>query len=283
MSPRQPGGSPIDLHLESGALYAESRGGDSGALVVCVPGLSANLRGFDFIAERTASPTRRIVALDLRGRGQSEVTDPGTYGWVSHARDVLGVADALGAASFDVIGQSMGAIVAMEIARLAPERLRSVVLIDACGVPDPATGPLIRAAVERLGTVYPSLPAYLDLVQRIGTVRPWSDYWERYFEYELVPVAGGVRARSDRAAVLEDTTYGEGHDPRVLWRHLTMPVLLLRATQELVQGMGFVVPPAERDAFMAQVPSARLVEVDANHYGINTHPESSEAIAAFLA
>lgn len=281
MSAVQPG-SPLDLHLDSGTVHAESRGGEGGALAICVPGLSANLRGFDFIAERIAGPTRRVVALDLRGRGQSQVTGPGTYGWISHARDVLGVADALGAASFDVIGQSMGAIVAMEVARLAPERLRSVVLIDACGVPDPATGPLIRAAVERLGTVYPSLEAYLGLVQRIGTIRPWSDYWERYFEYELVSVAGGVRARSDRDAVLEDTTYGEEHDPQVLWRYLTMPVLLLRATQELMDGIGFVVPPAERDAFMAQVPSAGLVEVDANHYGINTHRESSQAIAAFL-
>lgn len=277
-----PSGTPLDLHLPSGDLHAEWFGAERGRLVVCIPGLSANLRGFDFIAERVADPAHRVVTLDLRGRGQSEVTGPGTYGWVHHAEDVLGVADALGASRFDVIGQSMGAAVAMEIARLAPQRLGSVVLIDVCGVPDPGTVPLIRAAVERLGSVYPSVEAYLDVVQRLGTIRPWSPYWERYFRYELVPVPGGVRARSDRAAVMEDATYGEEHDPRTLWRHLTMPVLLLRATQELFDGAGFIVPVAERDAFLAAVPSARLVEVDANHYGINTHHASSEAIAAFL-
>jgi pimeloyl-ACP methyl ester carboxylesterase len=210
------------------------------------------------------------------------VTGPGTYGWVSHARDVLGVADSLGAASFIVIGQSMGAFVAMEIARLAPGRLDSVVMIDACGAPDPATVPLIRAAVERLGAIYPSLEAYLALVQRLGTVRPWSPYWERYFQYELAPVAGGVRARSDRGAVLEDATYGEEHDPHALWPFLKMPVLLLRATQQLLEGAGFIVPATERDAFLAQVETANLAEIDANHYGINTHPAASEAIAAFL-
>lgn len=278
-----PSGTPLDLHLPSGYLHAEWFGAERGRLVVCIPGLSANLRGFDFIAERIADPAHRVVTLDLRGRGQSEVTGPGTYGWVHHAEDVLGVADALGASRFDVIGQSMGAAVAMEIARLAPRRLGSVVLIDVCGVPDPGTVPLIRAAVERLGSVYPSVDAYLDVVQRLGTIRPWSPYWERYFRYELAPVAGGgVRARSDRAAVMEDAVYGEEHDPRTLWRHLTMPVLLLRATQELFDGAGFIVPAAERDAFLAAVPSARLVEVDANHYGINTHDASSEAIAALL-
>jgi len=62
-----------------------------------------------------------------------------------------------------------------------------------------------------------------------------------------------------------------------------MPTLLLRATQELFEGAGFIVPATERDAFLAAVTSARQVEVDANHYGINTHPASSEAIADLLA
>ncbi|HXX61562.1 MAG TPA: alpha/beta fold hydrolase [Candidatus Sulfotelmatobacter sp.] len=278
-----PSGTPLDLHLTSGDLHAEWFGAERGRLVVCIPGLSANLRGFDFIAERIADPAHRILTLDLRGRGQSQVTGPGSYGWVHHAEDVLAIADALGASRFDVVGQSMGAFVALEIARLAPQRLGSVVLIDACGLPDPTTVPLIRAAVERLGTVYPSVEIYLDAVQRLGTIRPWSPYWERYFRYELVPVeGGGVRARSDRAAVLEDAAYGEEHDPRTLWSYVTMPTLLLRATQELFDGAGFIVPAAERDAFLAAVPSASLVEVDANHYGINTHPASSEAIAVFL-
>jgi pimeloyl-ACP methyl ester carboxylesterase len=142
------------------------------------------------------------------------VTGSGTYGWVSHARDVLGVADALGAVRLALLRETVGAFVAMEIAHSPPDRLSAAVLIDACGAPDPAAVPLIRAAVERLGAVYPSLEAYLTPVQRLRKIRPWSPRWERYFRYELVPVEGGVRARSDRDAVLEDVTYGEAHDPR---------------------------------------------------------------------
>ena len=271
-----------DFAVPGGRIHAELRGrGDSP--VLCIPGLSANLRGFDFLAERLA-PAHAVVTLDLRGRGQSEATAPGTYGWPNHARDVLAVADALGAAEFAVLGQSMGAFVAMELARLAPGRMRAAVLLDACGLPDPATVAPIRAAVERLGAVYPSLEGYLALVQQLGTVRPWSEYWERYFRYELVAVAsGGVRARSERAAVLEDAEYGEGHNPHPLWGFLTMPVLLVRAAQPLLGSAGFIVPGAERDAFLAAVPTASLVEVDANHYGVNTHPASAAAIAHFLA
>jgi hypothetical protein len=62
-----------------------------------------------------------------------------------------------------------------------------------------------------------------------------------------------------------------------------MPILLARATQPLVGASGFIVPDGERDAFLATVRSASLVGVDANHYGINTHPATAEAIEAFLA
>ena len=44
--------------------------------VVCVPSLSANLCGFDRLAEWLAGDALQLVAIDLRG-----VTGPGSYGW----------------------------------------------------------------------------------------------------------------------------------------------------------------------------------------------------------
>ena len=61
--------------------------------VLCVPGLSANLCGFDRLAEARGD-TLQLVAINLRGRGRSEVTGAGTYGWRNHARDVLAIANA---------------------------------------------------------------------------------------------------------------------------------------------------------------------------------------------
>jgi pimeloyl-ACP methyl ester carboxylesterase len=272
----------LEVRVPAGRIHAERRGGGA-ATTIAIPGLSANLRGFDYIAERIAGPDRQLIALDLRGRGKSDVTPAGTYGWDAHARDVVAVADALGVRSFSLLGQSMGAAIAMEVARMAPDRLTHVVLIDAAGAPDPSTAPPIMAAAERLGAVLPSTEAYIALVQKLGTIKPWSPYWERYFQYELAPVEGGVRARSDRAAVLEDAAYGAAHDPQKLWPYLVMPTLLLRATQPLVEPAGFIVPASVRDAFRRDVPTGTVVEVDANHYGINTHPDSVAAINEFLA
>lgn len=274
--------SEFDVELPGGRLHVRRFGVTSGPLAICLPGLSANLAGFDYIAERVAGDGLQVVAMDLRGRGRSEITAPGTYGWPAHARDCVDLAGALGADRFSIVGQSMGGAVGMHVAGLAAARVRRLVLIDICGDPDPATMPVIRAAAARLGAVHPSVEGYLLAVQGLGSIRPWSEYWERYFRYELEPVEDGFRARSDRGAVLEDLTYGEEHPAHDLWPQLTMPVLLLRATQELLPGAGHIVPPADRDRFLREVPGARMVEVDANHYGINTHPDSAAAIRDFL-
>ncbi len=279
----------FDLALPSGRLHAKRYGAGGAPLVIGIPGLSANLVSFDFTGERIAGPDLQLVALDLRGRGLSEVTPPGTYGWPSHARDVFAVADALGVDRFSVIGHSMGAAVALVCAREQPERLEKVVLVDVVGAPDLRSAGPIAAAVARLGAVYPSVEQYLELVKGIGSVRPWSDYWERYFRYELKEVEGGVTARSNAQAVMEDSAFGAGalafdEDASIyrLWKHLTMPVLLLRATQEILPGFGHLVTERDAQRFKAEVPLARVVEVDANHYGIATAEESVHAIAEFL-
>jgi pimeloyl-ACP methyl ester carboxylesterase len=273
---------PFDLALASGGLRAHRSGPPGGGLVLCVPGLSSNGRAFDHLAERLADEGHLVVALDLRGRGLSAATAAGTYGWPAHARDVLEAAGLLSDAPVDVVGHSMGAFVAMQAVALAPGGLRRLVLVDAVGPPEPQTVATIRRAVERLGAVYPSADEYIDRVRQVGSVVPWSERWERAFRYELVDVEGGVRTRTDRSAVLEDLAYGEAHDPRELWADLAGPALLVRSALPILPGQGFVVSAADRNAFIAHVPGAEVVEIDANHYGVMTHEATASAIARFL-
>jgi pimeloyl-ACP methyl ester carboxylesterase len=274
----------LDFDLPSGRVHAQRFGSRSAALAICLPGLSANMVSFDFLGERLASARLQVVALDLRGRGHSDVTAPGTYGWHAHARDAFAVATQLGYERFNLIGHSMGGAVALAAAALdTAKRLERLVLIDLCGAPEPSTLPLIHAAVARLGSVYPSVDDYLTLVKQIGTVQPWSDYFERYLRYELSPAeGGGVRARSSRQAVLEDSAEFDKHDIYALWRHVQQPVLVLRATRELLPGHGFIVKAEDARRFAAEIPSARVEEIDANHYGIITAEASAQAVARFF-
>lgn len=272
----------IDITVPAGRLHAELSGPPDGRLVLCLPGLTANLRGFDEVGRRLAAAGLRVAALDLRGRGRSDVSPPGTYGWPAHARDVLAAAAALGRERFSVVGWSMGAFVAMQLASSCPARLERFVLVDACGPASAEVLSLIRLAVERLGAVYPSAEEYLARMRALPTIERWSGFWERYFRYELVAADGGVRARTSRDAVLEDLAYGDAHDPRELWPALTMAGLLLRAARPLVPGGPFLVPAADAGEFTRRAADARVVEIDANHYGIAAAPEAAAAAAEFL-
>lgn len=83
----------FDLDLVSGRLYAQRFGDPDAPLVLAVHGLSANMRGFDHLAPfLVGDGEHQVVAVDLRGRGGSECTAPGTYGLESHARDMFKVA-----------------------------------------------------------------------------------------------------------------------------------------------------------------------------------------------
>ena len=273
----------FDVRVPAGRLRARRHGDERAPLVLALPGLTANLSSFDYIGERLGGREIQLVALDLRGRGFSDAGPPGSYGWEAHARDVFAAADALGATRFALVGWSMGGLVAMQMAAMDAARLERVALVDVATTAEPDWESVIRMSVDRLKSVAPSRIAYKDAVKAIGIIEPWNEYWERYFDYELEEVEGGVRARTRYEAAVEDFEYGLRRDPAQLWPHLTMPVMLLRATRPLLPGTSlFIVKDQQRDALAGAVALFEVVEIDANHYTIATRPETVAALRAFL-
>ena len=274
--------APIDrmLSLPSGAMRARLHGVDGGPLALGVPGLSANCFSFEALGSALAASGRSMAALDLRGRGRSPAGAAGSHGWLGHARDVLAVADALGAETFDFVGHSMGAFVGLSLMSLASHRVRRLVLIDALGVPDPRAMPPILAAAQRLGTVYPSVDGFLELV-RAANVVPWGDFWEAHYREDLVETEGGVRQRASKDVILEDLAWAAATDVRLLWPFVTVPTLLVRAGIPFAVG-GDIVTEADRDAFLSIARTARALEVPANHYGVMNHPLTANAAQEHL-
>jgi pimeloyl-ACP methyl ester carboxylesterase len=274
----------FDLELLRGRLRAW-RFGDlaDGVAALCVPGLSSNSRVFERLGERYVRDRRGLVAFDMRGRGWSDSTGPGTYGWENHARDVLEAADALELPQFDLVGHSMGAYIGMTAVSLdRGKRIRRLVLIDGLGVPSgTAVGAILAALAVRKEPVT-TADAFVAAVRSTGLVEPWSDFWDAHYRYDLETENGSVRPRTSAAAVGEDAAYGASHDPRALWPLLKIPTLLLRATVPMGGPDGFVVTRADYDDFLATVPTATGVEIAANHYGIVAADETCARIEDFL-
>ncbi len=76
-------------------------------------------------------PKFRVVALDLRGHGLSDKPHtPDAYG-LDLAEDVMRLVDHLGVDRVHLVGYSLGGFIALKLAALHPERVRSTGLIGA--------------------------------------------------------------------------------------------------------------------------------------------------------
>jgi pimeloyl-ACP methyl ester carboxylesterase len=79
----------------------------------------------------------RVLAPDLRGHGESGRSgDPSSYSFEHLTGDLLGLLDALGIERCNLLGHSMGGMLALRAALRAPERIASLLLMDT------APGPL---------------------------------------------------------------------------------------------------------------------------------------------
>jgi hypothetical protein len=61
-----------------------------------------------------------------------------------------------------------------------------------------------------------------------------------------------------------------------------MPVLLVRAAQEVPPNFGFLITKDDYARFLREVPTARGIEIEANHYTIGMSVDACRAIAGFL-
>jgi 3-oxoadipate enol-lactonase len=273
--------TPTDrIHLTSGAVHVESNGDPLGRLFLCVHGLSANCRSFDRFVPVVAGAGHHVVAMDLRGRGRSEITSPG--GWDSHARDLLEIAEHYGAGSFDVIGHSMGGFIGMSLAAQYPRRCSRLVLLDALGVPESGALVSIAKSISRLGRTYQSASAVLAYMKAAETITRWDAFWDSYFAWELEQADDTVRIRTDLGAVSEDSACATTHDVYGLWSLLRCPVRLVGASTAMAPGGGLVVSQTDTDRFAAEVRDATVIDVDADHYSILISTAAISAVERFV-
>lgn len=110
--------------------YRDYPGSSDKPPILCLHGLTRNARDFAEFADRY-SPQFRVIALDFRGRGESEYDPlPMRYNPLSYAGDVIGLLDQLGITEAVFVGTSLGGLVTMTIAAMAPARIAATILND---------------------------------------------------------------------------------------------------------------------------------------------------------
>jgi pimeloyl-ACP methyl ester carboxylesterase len=82
----------------------------------------------------------RLILVDIRGHGRSSKPEC-CYSRLDFAYDIKLLLDALGVQSADIVGHSLGSIIAQTFAEYWPERTGRVVLISSTGGPPPGAPP----------------------------------------------------------------------------------------------------------------------------------------------
>ena len=104
-------------------------GNPSAPALVAVHGYTGSADSFNGFARRFRDRFH-IVAVDVRGHGESEWSPAAAYRYADQVSDLAGFVDALALARFTLVGTSMGGIIAMAYAGTHSDRLDRLVIND---------------------------------------------------------------------------------------------------------------------------------------------------------
>lgn len=228
--------------------YTEYGAGD--AWVVLLHGQLMPRRMHEPLARALAAEGLHVVSLDLLGHGRSDrPADPTAYSMTAFATQVVALLDHLGAEQAVVGGTSLGANVSLEVAVLAPERVRGLilempVLHNALEAGLIAFGPLLFAARF--------LPLTVTVVRRLTRPVPRG----------LVPFWAGValdtcdQQPAAMAAVVHGIFFGRVAPAGHQLRGITAPALVVGHPADPIH------PAADAALLAEQLPEARFVRAE---------------------
>ena len=242
-----------------------------GKAILCIHGITANCRCWDVIASGL-SPAHRVVAMDLRGRGLSESPDSG-YSISHHCQDILALLDDLHLEKAVIMGHSLGAFISVVFGAEHPERVDRIILVDGGGkLSDIQMAKVfagIKPSLDRLGRIFPSFEAYLNLMKSAPFFKSWSPALETYYRYEIEEVDGGVRSRINPAHIREERENLGKVDISQFYDKISSPVLILRATHGMVAEDDLLLPQDVAERMVKKISDARYVDIPGtNHYSI---------------
>jgi len=268
--------SPHGFHR---VVYYEWGDADNPRVVICVHGLGRNGRDFDVIAEALA-PTRRVLAVDMPGRGMSDwLADPNDYVFPTYLATLTALIARSGAVDVDWIGTSMGGLLGIVMAAQAKSPIRRLVVND--------VGPQLgAAALARIGTYIGQDPTFATFAEIETYLRqisaPFGPLDDAQWQYITQT---NVRERPDGR-------WGLAYDPGIavpfrkaaappdlwpLWDAIRCPVLVLRGAQsDLLSGT----VAAE---MAARGPKPRVIEFEGvGHAPMLLDPAQFRPVVDFL-
>jgi pimeloyl-ACP methyl ester carboxylesterase len=245
------GGGPAAIVTSSGRRARTAKSAPAAARpLILVHGLLLSQEMHRPLAKALAARGNRVITVDLLGHGQSDrPRDMWRYSMGAFAEQLLGLMDHLQLDQAAVMGTSLGANTALEVAARAPERLRGMVI----------EMPVLDNALPASALTFTPILLALTFGEPIMKLVASG---ARAVPRQLLPLYGNVLLDTIRqepgpgGALLQGLFFGRVAPPRSERRSFTMPTLVLGHRRDPVH------PFSDAGMLAEELPNARLLEAD---------------------
>ena len=254
--------------------------------VVCLPGLARTVTDFDALAPALADgpPPRRVIAIDSRGRGQSDYdSNPDNYNLAVELGDAATVLTALEIGEAAFIGSSRGGLLTMLLGVAHPTAIAGVVLHDIGPVIEPKGLARIKSYVGKLpqprnfGEGAEILRRLFDAQFPRSTGEQWLAAAQRTWKTdngELVPTHDVKLARTLAELDIERPLPAMWTEFDALSR---VPILVIRGANSDILSAATVT------AMQARHPTMGSIEIaDQGHVPLLDSPDLIRRVAEFI-
>lgn len=261
---------------------------DAAHTYILVHGITSNLQWWQALARQllaNATEPIRLIALDLRGRGNSDKPDS-PYHVAAAASDIGGLLDALHITEpINYVGHSLGAHIGTYFASHYPERVRRLILIDGgARLPDDVAQS-IAASLSRIGQIYPNYEAYVAPLKTSGIFPEWTADVERAYHYDWQQHENGGGSKMPRYALDQELNHIGKFYQEVdsYYPQIKAPTLILRAPKPVAAPLSpFLTPNVLAVMTNTLAGGSEIINVpDTNHYTVILQP-SLEMVEAIL-
>ncbi|WP_235867221.1 alpha/beta fold hydrolase [Roseibium marinum] len=253
--------------------------------VLCLPGLSRNIRDFNDIAEFLQLRGHHVIALDYRGRGMSE-WDPDwrNYDLTIEGKDIDAAIAQLGLQRFAVLGTSRGGLHALAMAgRYPADRMAAVIFND--------VGPHIEMrAIHRIAATLGHRMTHASLEDAAGSLqRRLGNQFPAFLPADWLKFAGQLASDEGGRVVMD-------YDPALAHQLASLddaaPVADLWHLYEKLSDRPVLILHGEHSDLLSEETCRRMLDVHPNaqlktireqgHTPVLWERETQEDIARFL-
>lgn len=261
-------------------VYFEQGDPDSGDVLVCVHGLTRRGRDFDALA-RALAEGRRIVCVDLPGRGRSDwLPVASDYQPSTYVQDMAGLIARLNVESVDWLGVSLGGLMGMMLAAQPKSPIRRLIVDDIGGY-------IGAEALQKIAQAVGTDPAFTEKSEIESYMREVNTGYGPLTDAQWAHLAE-CAARQD-----ESGAWRLHYDPKLaepfragfsepvalwpLWDAIRCPTLILRGT------LSDILTAETATEMVARRPGTQLIEFPGiGHAPMLMSQDQIAAVASWL-